>query len=98
MGALPIYGNLRYTGHVSGPNFGLVENCKRSYLMVLVITSSGYPFFNKIFFIKSSSSTSFSLEQVIKALWTKGFIKLILRLEGQNESHLMYDPVNVGLR
>ena len=37
-GALPIYGNLRYTEHLPCPNFGLVENCRHLYLMVLVIT------------------------------------------------------------
>ena len=28
MEALPIQGNFRYTGHLSGPNFSLEENCK----------------------------------------------------------------------
>ena len=43
--------------------------------MVLVITSSWYAFFNQDFFIKSSSSASFGLVQIIKARWTKIFIK-----------------------
>ena len=64
--------------------------------MVLVITFSGYPFF-KVFFIKSSSSAGFGLEQIIKAQWTKVFIKLILHLGGQNEPHRVFDQVNVGL-
>ncbi len=55
------------------PNFGLVENFRRLYLMVLVITSSEYPFFNKVFFQKSSSSASLGLEQIIEARRTKGF-------------------------
>ena len=67
MEVLLIHSNFRYTRHLSGPNFGLVENYRHLYLMVLVITSSGYPFFNKVFFIKLSSWARFCLEQIIKA-------------------------------
>ena len=38
--ALPTHGNFRYAGHLSGPNFGLVVNCRHLYLIVLVISSS----------------------------------------------------------
>ena len=62
--------------------------------MVLVITSLGYPFFNKVFFMNSGSTANFGLAQVIKARWTKVFIKFILRLERQKEPHLVYDEVN----
>ena len=87
----PIHGNLRYTGYFSGPNFGLVKNCRHLnvFVIVFVITSSRYPFFNKVFFIKSCSSTSLGLEQIIKARWTKVFIKLILRLGGQNYTYVI---------
>ena len=34
MEVLPIHSNLRYTGHFSGQNFGLVENCKHLCLIV----------------------------------------------------------------
>ena len=98
MEVLLIHGNFRYTNYLSGSNFVLVENCRHLYLMVLVITSSRYPFFNKVFLINSSSSAGFGLEHIVKARWTKVFIKLILRLGGQNEPHCVYDPVNLGLR
>ena len=92
-----IHDSLRYTEHLSGLNFGLVKDCRQLYIIVLVITSSGYPFFNKAF-IKLSSSAIFGFEQIIKARWTRVFIRLILTLGGQNEPHRVYDPVNVGLR
>ena len=91
MEALIVHGNFRYTGYLSGSDFGLVENCWHLYLMVLVIKSSGYPFFNKVFQIKSSSS-SFVLEQIMKALWTKVFLKFILRYGGRQHPtrHQLY--------
>ncbi len=62
MEALLIHGNLRYTGHLSGPNISLVENCRHLCIMVKVIISSGYPFFNKVVLIKLNSLESFDLE------------------------------------
>ena len=89
MKALLINGNIRYTRNLSGQSFGLVENCRHSYLIVLVIIS---------FFIKLSSSSNFSYEEIIKTQLSKVFIKKILRIGGQNEPYRMYDPVNVGLQ
>ena len=51
MEALPIQGNLRYTGHLSGPHFDLEMNCINKYLMVIVIISSIYPFFSNVVLI-----------------------------------------------
>ena len=98
MEALPIHGNLRYTGYLSDPNFGLVENC-RQYLCLMreVIIFSVFKFFNKVVLIKLSSSESLALEQIVKARWANDFIKFILRLRGQNDPHCLYDPVNVEL-
>ena len=48
MEALPIHHHFTYTRHLPGLNFVLVESCRHLKLMVLVITSSGYPFFNKV--------------------------------------------------
>ena len=77
-------------------NFSLVEDGWHLFLMLLVITSSRYQSFNKVFFIKLSLSASFGLEDIIKAQRTF-FIKLILGLEGQNEICHLYDRVNIGL-
>ena len=60
--ALPIHGNLRYTGQFSEPNFTLAENCIDLYLMVPVILSSGYPFCKRVVLMKLSSLVSFDLE------------------------------------
>ena len=94
MEAMPIHSNLRYTGQLFGQINDFVENRRHLYSMVLVITSSGYLFFNKIFFKKSSSG----LEQIFKARCSKVFTKLILHLGEQNKPHRMYDLVNISLR
>ena len=65
---LPIHGNLRCTGYFSEPNLVMAEKCIDLYLLVQVILSSGYRFFKSVVLIKLSSSVSFDLEQIIKAL------------------------------
>ena len=67
MEALSIHYNLRYTWHISSTDFSLVEDCQHLYLMVLEITSLGYPLFSNIFFINSNSSARFCLKQIMKA-------------------------------
>ena len=68
------------------------------YLVMVVIISSGYPFFSNAVLMMSNSLASLDFEQIISARWTNVFIKLILRLRGQNDPYPVYEPVNLGLR
>ena len=61
MEVLVIHGNFRNTGHLSGSNFGLVQNCRHLCLMVKVNISLCYLFFNKVILIKFSPLESFGM-------------------------------------
>ena len=68
MEVLSIHGNFRYTGHLSGPNFGLVENCRHFIFNGVGAYIIKVSIFQQILLNKFSSSVSFGLEQIIKAL------------------------------
>ena len=77
MEALPIQKSFKYTGHVSGPNLGLKKICIHLYLVVLVMASSGYTFFNNIVLSKSSSLANLDSEHH-QCSMDQSFIRLIL--------------------
>ena len=66
--------------------------------MVLRTSLSGYPFIRKMLLSFSSSAGRFCGEQIMRALCVKDLTKLIFLPTSQNELHLVYSPVNDGLR
>ena len=80
METLPIKGSFKYTSHLYGPIFGLKENCLHLYLIVSIITSSGYPFFINVVLIQSCSLTRLDVEQIINTRWTKFFNRYEINL------------------
>ena len=64
---LPIQVNLRYTGHLLGPNFGRDWNRANLLEILLSMIDSGYPLSRKITLMFSSSCWSRLFEQICSA-------------------------------